>query len=197
MKWHCEFVHETNRNGEVIARGVEWSEPRVFVELIYMVLAAVCGLYSVGLLLAAPGLLKVLGVLLLLCTGWLKQLKDTDRGQKRRVLFYRDGRITIPFGIHDMEGSAGIQDYKVGDVRNIEINRQNGEKSQYFVRGALRDGAVAYFTSALEENFAFMVTVRLNEALQAVLLDMAEITPVQPARGLAVGSSGPYAQLIA
>ena len=177
MRWHCAYINDTDRNGDIVARGVEWSEPRVLPELIYIFLAAVGGLYGVGFLLAAPGLLKVLGGLLLLCAGWFNQLKQSDRGRKRRVLFYRDGRITIPFGIHDMEGSAGIQDYKIGDVRSIEINRhQNGEQSQYFVRGTLRDGAVALFTSALEENFALMVTVRLNETLQAVLLDTAETT---------------------
>lgn len=191
MIFECEEVEGTDKRGVVRARGVEWTEARVWTE--WMLISVAMLFFGVGLLGAIATVLGGLavggkfgvpaGMLTLAVFGagyGLRHLQRTWEGKKANLLFSEEGWITSSWEKNWVT--------TVADIRSIEaVQLKPKEKDDVLeythgVRLIRRRGKPGILASNLQPDQAMELAVMLNEALEAVKYGPSRAaTEVEPA----------------
>lgn len=170
-------LESTDRNGGVTARGVEWTEARVWTE--WMLISAASFFFGVGLIagiamvlggLAVGGKIGVpVGALTLAAFGaayGLRYLQRTWEGKKSSMSFGVNGRITSSWEKNWVTTVADIRSIEAVQLKAKE--KDDALEYTHGVRLVRRRGKPGVLASNLEPDQAMELAVMLNEALESV-----------------------------
>lgn len=178
MKYRCTPLELYNKNRtSVVGYGVEWNEPKLFVEAVMRFVAkalflvaaflAYCAFVfgmdvgagaSVPLMFGAGGCIA-LGVFIL-------RLSKNGPGKLHAMEFHKDGRIHASW-----EGEWKIL---VADIRSVEVEQLSQPRQDalqnytHGVRMLTRRGRVLHVARNIEPDHAIMIAVMMNDAIEAV-----------------------------
>ena len=183
MNFYCEDIVNTDASGSVTGLGIEWTEGRPSTEWLALWLAY-CGVIGAVLCLIMAGvrndagMVVLAGLSVMFTVAMVMWMRNYD-GKHRALVFGRDGSITADEGLCGYTNIRGSLRYTLGDIRSIEAVRMKDKKPDeadsllHGVKVIMRRGNVLYFAWNLDEDDALMVATRLNDAADAMRLEMA------------------------
>jgi hypothetical protein len=178
MKYRCTPLELYNRDRtSVTGYGVEWNEPRLFVEALLRFFAKAIFLLAALLAYCAfvfgidrgggASVPLVLGAAASVALGvFMIKLAKNGRGKPQSMEFSKDGRIYVSW-----EGEWKIP---VSGIRSVEVEQLSQPRQDalqnytHGVRMVTRRGRVLHVARNVEPDHAIMISVMLNDAIEAV-----------------------------
>lgn len=184
----CHRIDRKDADGRLDATGVEWTEHCMWCDVVVGALvglsfvAGMFAAFAAALISFKAGLLSLIpagaAVVLFSPILWRHELRFD--GKTRQLLFHRDGRMEVPFGLPFYPrirlltaAHTEVASLEIRQTVNNDMARETAYSSG--VAMMLRSGDIVYVAKHLHPDDAQKVAVQLTLALAAMRDDLAAV----------------------